>query len=194
IFEPSSGVDESDIEISDEFVLLRAKDAIHHKEPRRLSRIEITPASVSIKPGDSVKFSAIGYDQHGSPFGDTSVTWSASGGTIDQEGRFSAEQIGDFRVEARSDSFVGTATISVQTAPRSPVLPGKGCTWQGTVPPQKWMNFYTKVLSPLVSTTPGLKLRVQFEVPPGDSAIDAKVDAAKAALRDLGLQEDVQTR
>ena len=42
-----------------------------------------------------------------------------------------------------------------------------------------------KVLSPLVSTTPGLKLQVQFEVPPGDPTIDAKVDAAKAALRDL---------
>jgi len=56
------------------------------------------------------------------------------------------------------------------------------------------MNFYTKVLSPLVSTTPGMKLQVQFEVPPGDSAIAAKVEAAKAALRDLGLQEDVQMR
>src|SRR5208337_2568656 len=194
IFEPSSGVDETNIEISDEFVLLRANDAIKLTEPRRLTRIEITPPSASIKPGDSVKFSASGYDQHGSPFGDTSVTWSATGGTIDQAGRFSAEQTGNFRVEARSDSFVGTATISVQTAPRPPELPGKGCAWQGTVPPQKWMNFYTKVLSPLVSTTPGLKLQVQFEVPPGDSAIEAKVEAAKAALRDLGLPEDVQMR
>src|SRR5271157_4954233 len=145
IFEPSSGVDESDLEISDEFVLLRAKDAADRKEPRRLTRIEITPASASIKPGDSVKFAASGYDQHGSPFGDTNVTWSATGGTIDQGGRFSAEEIGNFRVEARSDSFVGAATISVQTAPPPP--PGNGCAWQGTVPPQKWMNFYTKVLS-----------------------------------------------
>ena len=38
------------------------------------------------------------------------------------------------------------------------------------------------------------ELQVQFEVPPGDSAIEAKVEAAKAALRDLGLQEDVQMR
>ncbi|MBV8311393.1 MAG: Ig-like domain-containing protein [Planctomycetaceae bacterium] len=159
-----------------------------------MTRIEITPASASIKPGDSLKFAAIGYDQHGSPLEDTSVTWSATGGTIDQEGRFTAERIGDFRVEARSDSIVGTATINVQTAPPPPVLPRKGCAWQGTVPPQKWMNFYTKVLSPLVSTTPGLKLQVEFEVPPGDSAIETKVEAAKAALRDLGLPEDVQMR
>jgi len=124
------------------------------------------------------------------------VIWSATGGTIDKEGRFSADQLGDFRIEARSDSFVGTATINVQTAPRPPELPGKGCAWQGAVRPQKWMNFYTKVkvLSPLVSTTPGLKLQVQFEVPLGDSAIEAKVEAAKAALLDLGLPEDVQMR
>jgi hypothetical protein len=46
----------------------------------------------------------------------------------------------------------------------------------------------TKVLSSLVST-PGLKLEVRFEVPPGDQATAAKIEAAKAALRDLGLGE-----
>ena len=52
------------------------------------------------------------------------------------------------------------------------------------------MNFYTKVLSSLVST-PGLKLQVRFEVPPGDTATDAKIEAARVALRDLGLSEDI---
>jgi hypothetical protein len=52
------------------------------------------------------------------------------------------------------------------------------------------MNFYTKVLSSLVST-PGLKLRVQFEVPPGDAATGAKIEATKTALRELGLSEDL---
>ena len=44
IFEPDIGVDENDIEISDEMVLLRAADAIVDKEPPRLARIEIKPA------------------------------------------------------------------------------------------------------------------------------------------------------
>ena len=35
---------------------------------------------------------------------------------------------------------------------------GKGIAWRGTVPPQKWMNFSTKVLSRFAAT-PGLKLR-----------------------------------
>jgi hypothetical protein len=55
------------------------------------------------------------------------------------------------------------------------------------------MNFYTKVLSSFFST-PGLKLQVRFEVPPGDTATDAKVEATKAALRDLGLSEDIEVR
>ena len=44
IFEPDIGVDENDIEISDEMVLLRAADASLEKEPPRLTRIEIKPA------------------------------------------------------------------------------------------------------------------------------------------------------
>ena len=120
------------------------------------------------------------------------MTWSATGGTIDQEGRFSAEEVGDYRIEARADSLVGTAEVRVEddTHRRLRHLASKGFAWQGTVPPQKWMNFYTKVLSSLVST-PGLKLEVRFEVPPGETATEAKIEATRAALRDLGLAENV---
>ena len=55
------------------------------------------------------------------------------------------------------------------------------------------MNFYTKVLSSLVST-PGLKLEVRFEVPVGDAANESKIEATKAALRELGLSEDVEVQ
>jgi hypothetical protein len=40
------------------------------------------------------------------------------------------------------------------------------------------------------ASTPGLKLEVSFEVPPGDGATEAKREETKAALRDLGLTED----
>ena len=67
-----------------------------------------------------------------------------------------------------------------------PIAPpeGKGIAWCGTVPPQKWMNFSTKVLSRCAST-PGLKLQVSFEEPPGERATEAKREETKAALRDL---------
>src|SRR5262249_15467744 len=90
VFEADIGVDENDIEISEEMVLLRAADAILEKEPPRLSRIEITPAIASFRPGKSILFSASCSDQHGRPFEGAKVTWSATGRTIEPDGRFSA--------------------------------------------------------------------------------------------------------
>jgi hypothetical protein len=94
---------------------------------------------------------------------------------------------------------VGTAEVWVAEKPIGPeveIAPPapQGFVWQGPVPYQKWMNFYTKVLSSLVST-PGLKLEVRFEVPPGDpTATGAKIEAARSALRELGLSEDIEIR
>ena len=51
IFEPETGIDESDIEISDEVVLLKADHARTLIQPPRLTQIEIKPAQVTIKPG-----------------------------------------------------------------------------------------------------------------------------------------------
>jgi hypothetical protein len=195
IFEPDVGVDGNDIEISEEMVLLKAVDAIEFKQPSRLAQIEVRPASASLKPGESIEFSAACFDQHGRAFEVARITWSATGGTIDQEGRFSAAEIGEYRIEARADSAVGAVDVHVEEKPvgPDPIIkpPGpKGFAWQGTVPPLKWMNFYTKVLSSLVST-PGLKLQVRFEVPPGDTATEAKIEATKTALREMGLSEQI---
>ncbi len=70
---------------------------------------------------------------------------------------------------------------------RRKVSPGSG-----TVPPQKWMNFYTKVLSRFASY-PGLTLEVSFRVAPGEEVTEAKIEEAKAALRELGLSEQTKT-
>ena len=66
-------------------VLLKAADAIH-TEPARLARIDIKPASARLRPGESITLSASSLDQHGQPFVGAKVTWSATGGTIDQKG------------------------------------------------------------------------------------------------------------
>ena len=68
-----------------------------------------------------------------------------------------------------------------------------GITWVGEIPPQKWMNFYTKVLSKFASAR-GLKLTVKIEVSPEGGVSKQKVDETKSALRDLGLNEDVTSK
>ncbi|MGH7990589.1 MAG: ATP-binding protein, partial [Limisphaerales bacterium] len=65
-----------------------------------------------------------------------------------------------------------------------------GLTWTGEIPAQKWMNFYTKVLSKF-ATARGLKLTVKVEVAPEGGVSKQKLDETKSALRELGLNDDV---
>jgi hypothetical protein len=45
-----------------------------------------------------------------------------------------------------------------------------------------------------LASTLGLKLEVSFEVPPGEGTTEAKREETKAALRELGLAENLGTR
>lgn len=63
--------------------------------------------------------------------------------------------------------------------------------WSGTVPPQKWMNFYTKILSKMAAN-PELVLTVSFEVPADQEQADQTADDAKTSLMELGLDDDVE--
>jgi hypothetical protein len=53
------------------------------------------------------------------------------------------------------------------------------------------MSAYTKVLSRFAST-PGLKLRVSFEVPPESGVTRAQIEETRTALRELGLEEHLE--
>ena len=70
---------------------------------------------------------------------------------------------------------------------------GERIAWHGTVPPQTWMNFSTTVLSRFAAT-PGLKLDVSFEGPPGEGPPEAKREETKAARRERRRAEDLGTR
>lgn len=68
-----------------------------------------------------------------------------------------------------------------------------GFRWTGEISPQKWMNFYTKVLSRF-ATTGGLRLTVTVDVDPPGGTTFSKVEETKVALRELGLSENVDLR
>jgi Protein of unknown function (DUF499) len=65
-------------------------------------------------------------------------------------------------------------------------------TWAGEVPPQKWMNFYTKVLAKFASA-PGLRLTVKAEIKPDQGLSNQSLEETRAALRDLGLDGEIKT-
>ena len=66
-----------------------------------------------------------------------------------------------------------------------------GFTWSGEIPHQKWMNFYTKVLSRFANSG-GLKIRVSIEIRPHDGVSTGSVDETRSALRELGASEEVK--
>ncbi|MCG8556436.1 MAG: hypothetical protein MJD61_14275 [Proteobacteria bacterium] len=68
-----------------------------------------------------------------------------------------------------------------------------GFSWVGEVPTQKWMNFYTKVLSRF-ATAGGLKLTVTVDVALAGGLGMSKVEETKVALRELGMDEDVKVK
>ena len=65
-------------------------------------------------------------------------------------------------------------------------------SWAGEVPSQKWMNFYTRVLSKFATGT-GLRLTVKVDVAPDGGVSQQKVDETRSALRELGLNDKLDT-
>ncbi len=63
--------------------------------------------------------------------------------------------------------------------------------WAGEVPAQKWMNFYTKVLTKFAADS-DLRLALHVEVTPEGALSEQKIEETKLALRELGLEENVE--
>ena len=88
----------------------------------------------------------------------------------------------------------GPGGVPLQPKPGAPgATHVAGIQWSGEVPPQKWMNFYTKVLSRFAGGS-GLKLNVQIEVVPPGGVSKHSVDDTKNALRELGLNDRVDEK
>jgi len=64
--------------------------------------------------------------------------------------------------------------------------------WTGEVPHQKWMKFYTGVLTKFASGK-GLKLKISVEVQPEGGISKQRLEETKSALRELGLSDDIRS-
>lgn len=183
------------VEISDEMFIITADEAKKRIEPPKLTRIEVYPSTMLLKPKDSHTFSVSGYDQHDKQMDVSNVSWEAEGGSINPTGVFVAEaEEGQFTITATAEGLTNTADVIISTEekPLPPPPPGvfKRLLWRGEVAPQKWMNFYTKVLSKFAAKA-GLKLTIDVEVSPSDGVSQQQVDETKVALRELGLDDKV---
>lgn len=194
---------EAEVEFSDDMFVLKADKAQELLEPPRLANLAIRPEHVVLKPGEQATFACSALDQYGRPFPSPTVAWSASAGIITPGGVYTAGTTGGlYTVRAAAGDLEAIAEVRVRTDEPKPdgkddgepvVKPGKQVLrWSGTVPPQKWMNFYTKVLTRFVSSQ-DLRLEVSFEVPVDREQAQSKADETRFGLKELGLDDSVST-
>ncbi len=89
-----------------------------------LSSIVVTPNTADLEQGNTQQFTAQAYDQNGSPMS-ASFTWSATGGSIDGNGLYSATETGSYNVTASSGSVSGSASVTVTSTPVGWAIPGR---------------------------------------------------------------------
>jgi hypothetical protein len=198
----------ADVEISDDVYIVTAEEAVKHVEPQKLTTVLLFPETISLIPGARMQFRLEGRDQHGRSMAVPNPKWSASGGTVEQDGGYTAgDAEGSFLVKASSDAVTGVGTVEVakQAAisvggdgrqggllPKPKISENVSAVrWTGQVPTTKWMSFYTKVLSKYAKER-GLTLKASFDLRPDEGLTKQQVDELRAALRELGLPDDVQ--
>jgi hypothetical protein len=182
--------------------VITGEEAKKHVEPPRLATLAVSPAQATVEPGKKQTFTPKGLDQHGRDLDAGQVAWTATGGTVDADGVFQAgPDEGSFLVTATAGSVRGSASVTVAkpgVTPQPVVKPPvkqepTGLSWEGQVPAQKWMNFYTKVLSKFAASK-GLKLTVRFELDGNGPISQQKIEETKVALRELGLDDQVRSQ
>jgi len=181
----------SQVDISPDTFILKAEEAKKYIVPPELTRLEISPKSVVTEPGKKQAYKCRGLDQHGRDIEYNSVNWTATGGTIGKDGVFSAgSDEGSFIITAKSGKAVGEADVVVSRSGSSkPPTTNENLEfhWSGELPHQKWMNFYTKILSKFADPKTKMTLKIDVSAKHPDGITDHKIREAKAGLEELGL-------
>ena len=85
----------------------------------------------------------------------------------------------------------GDAGTGGKTPPVVQVERAKRIAWSGSIPPQKWTSFYTRVMTRFANKG-GVSISVSFNVAPDGGLSSQEIEETRAALRDLGLEDDVK--
>lgn len=196
----NTSLSQTDIEISDDMFIITGEEARKHIEPPKLTRLEISPLNICIEPGKSHGFLLRGFDQYNRPIEIDGVVWKTTGGVIDNKGVFKAGDVeGTYKISASIGNITASAEIIVSKEEKDLFTPKEitpkdtysRLSWQGEIQPQKWMNFYTKILSKFV-TSGGLKITLKADISPTDGISKQKIEEIKNALRELGLDDNIE--
>lgn len=204
----------SEVEISEDMYIIKGEEAESYQqritEPPKLTTLVITPTNVSLKPNTKQAFCVEGRDQYGEKIDTGTITWVTSGGEIDSQGLLTAgESEGNYFVSASAQSVETKAAFSVVVEKSNPNPTSTTAkvaesnekytvdspkesiiNWQGEVPAQKWMQFYTKVLTRFASNR-DLKLTMEVKFTVEGDVSEQQKSETKSALQELGLDDEL---
>ncbi|MCJ7624872.1 MAG: hypothetical protein MUO76_15330, partial [Anaerolineaceae bacterium] len=91
-----------------------ARTGVNVIQKPEIMLIYIVPLNTSVRPGEKVQFTAIGYETNGNPVKIKPI-WQASGGQITASGIYTASKIGNFTIQAslEDSKVIGLALIDV---------------------------------------------------------------------------------
>ncbi|MDA3894294.1 MAG: Ig-like domain-containing protein [Salinivirgaceae bacterium] len=126
----SSGIFEVKAKVNN----ISTTSTINIKDLPYLTLIDIKPDTANVYVGKSFQFDASGVDQYEDSISAT-LNWSITGGgTINEEGLFTADSIGEFKVIASASNVSDTAELMVKMAPvltKIEVVPGNTSLYVG---------------------------------------------------------------
>ncbi len=85
----------------------------------------------------------------------------------------------------------GTQPPEDAPPPPPPLPTARRLRWSGVIAPQKWMVFYTKVLTRFVLGK-GLNVTIALEVNDDSGISEQKIEETKIALQELGLSDQME--
>ncbi len=160
---------QNDVEITDDVFVIRKEDAEAH-----LARLAAGEAKGETANGETPPGTQPGAGGTQPTPGGTAVPSGGTQGTLYPPPK---PGTGSETIAEPQTTFPATQTVP-------------GFRWSGDITPQKWMNFYTKVLARF-ATSGGLKLTLTIEVAPTSGVTKQRLDETKVALRELGMDEVV---
>lgn len=212
-FEFKTDLAATQVEISEDMFILKAEEAEAYlqriTDPPKLSALVISPPRVQLEPGKKQSFTVRGRDQYDQEIAIDDIQWTATGGAISLDGVLTAgtdegnftvtatagtiRAIGEFSVKAPQTVSAKEKAMPYQVADETELPPPqpKGLKWTGEIAPQKWMNFYTRVLSKFASDK-AVKLTVKIEVAIEGEVSEQKQEEMKVALQELGLDDRLE--